>query len=314
MTANRSFQILSLDGGGAKGFYSLGILKQVEATLKAPLCNRFDLIFGTSTGSIIGAMLALGKTVDEIHGLYRQHVPTVMRARSAKDKSLALEGLADSLFVGAKFDAFKTGIGIVATHWDLHVPLIFKNELGRAHGRVDSFVPGFGCTISEAVQASCSAYPFFRRKTLRTESGAVEAFDGGYCANNPTLYAIADAVSAWEGSPSDLRVLSIGVGKYPEPPVGRIQRLKRWAISGAIDPDLLERTLSTNTESMERLRSILFRSVPTVRINDAFAQPEMAVTFMESDEKKLNLLYRQGSESFGGHEAEFRALFMNSVI
>ena len=35
-------RILSLDGGGAKGFYTLGVLAQVEAMLKGKLlCDHF---------------------------------------------------------------------------------------------------------------------------------------------------------------------------------------------------------------------------------------------------------------------------------
>jgi Patatin-like phospholipase len=48
-------RILSLDGGGAKGFYTLGVLKQIEA-LAGPLHESFDIVFGTSTGSIIAAL------------------------------------------------------------------------------------------------------------------------------------------------------------------------------------------------------------------------------------------------------------------
>ena len=51
-------RILSLDGGGAKGFYSLGVLAEVEAVLPQPIHESFDLIFGTSTGSIIAEICA----------------------------------------------------------------------------------------------------------------------------------------------------------------------------------------------------------------------------------------------------------------
>ena len=54
-SAERSFRILSLDGGGAKGFYTLGVLKEVEALVGVPLCEKFDLVYGTSTGAIIAA-------------------------------------------------------------------------------------------------------------------------------------------------------------------------------------------------------------------------------------------------------------------
>jgi predicted acylesterase/phospholipase RssA len=55
-------------------FYTLGVLKEIEGMLGCPLCKRFDLIFGTSTGSVIGALLALGCEVDQIHELYKKHV------------------------------------------------------------------------------------------------------------------------------------------------------------------------------------------------------------------------------------------------
>lgn len=35
-------RILALDGGGAKGFYTLGVLKEIEGILKCPLYKRFD--------------------------------------------------------------------------------------------------------------------------------------------------------------------------------------------------------------------------------------------------------------------------------
>jgi len=53
------FRVLSLDGGGAKGFYTLGALKEIEGMIGRPLCQRFDLIFGTSTGAIIAALICL---------------------------------------------------------------------------------------------------------------------------------------------------------------------------------------------------------------------------------------------------------------
>jgi patatin-like phospholipase/acyl hydrolase len=191
-------RILSLDGGGAKGFYTLGVLAQVEALLKTNLCNHFKLIFGTSTGSIIAALLSLGYKVADIHSLYKQHVPTVMRHSTPGGRSKALNALANEVFKDADFTQVKTGIGIVATHWNLEKPMIFKSTVDQAHGRKETFIPGFGCKISEAVRASCSAYPYFERYRLTTGQGiTVELFDGGYCANNPTLYAIADAVKAF---------------------------------------------------------------------------------------------------------------------
>ena len=60
-SAEKPYRILSLDGGGAKGFYSLGVLREIEGMVKCPLHEKFDLVFGTSTGAIIAALLSLGK-------------------------------------------------------------------------------------------------------------------------------------------------------------------------------------------------------------------------------------------------------------
>ncbi len=87
-------RLLTLDGGGAKGFYTLGVLKEMEAMIGTPLCKKFDSVFGTSTGAIIAALLAFGKTVEEIHGVYKDHLPTIMRAGSSAAKSKALQDVA----------------------------------------------------------------------------------------------------------------------------------------------------------------------------------------------------------------------------
>jgi predicted acylesterase/phospholipase RssA len=301
-------RILALDGGGAKGFYSIGVLKQLEAMLGGkPLSEEFDLIFGTSTGAIIASLLALGKSVEEIHELYREHVPKVMGLRFVGSRTTALEVLAHKVFGNQKFDAIKTGIGIVTSRWLEERPMIFKASVAQAHGMHATFQPGFGCSIADAVVASCSAYPFFKRKIVTTYDGSeVELLDGGYCANNPTLYAIADAVMALKMTHDQLRVVSIGVGVYPEPP----RYWHKWLISKFFLVRLLQKTLDINTHSMETLAKLLFKDVPMVRINDTYSTPDMATDLMEHNIRKLNILYQRGTQSFSKHEAELKKLLM----
>jgi uncharacterized protein len=64
-------RVLTLDGGGAKGFYTLGVLKEIEAMVGCPLHQKFDLVFGTSTGAIIASLIALGHSVDLNHPGFR---------------------------------------------------------------------------------------------------------------------------------------------------------------------------------------------------------------------------------------------------
>ena len=106
--------------------------------------------------------------------------PLTTSSREAKSRALA--NLGETVFGDAKFDKLKTNLGNIATQWMFEKPLIFKSSVDEAYGQKATFSPGFGCTISDAVQASCSAYPFFARKTITKDNGdRVEAMDGGYC-------------------------------------------------------------------------------------------------------------------------------------
>lgn len=301
------FRILCLDGGGAKGFYTLGVLKEIEGMLGCPLYQKFDLVFGTSTGAIIASLVALGYSVDDIHALYKEYVPSVMQATTPRSKSEALEKLAIKIYGKRTFEDVKTSIGIVATKWIVEKPMIFKKDVTQAHGRKGTFESGFGVSIADAVQASCSAYPFFERKIVTTSSGdEIELIDGGYCANNPTLYAIADATEALGKNRSDLRVLNIGVGIYPEP---KPHGFKAWFVKKLLSVQLLQKTLEINTQSMDQLRMVLFKDVNTIRISDTFEKPEMATDLMEHNLEKLNILHQRGKESFASREQEIRLLF-----
>ena len=297
-------RVLTLDGGGAKGFYTLGVLKEIEALIGCKLHQKFDLVFGTSTGAIIAALIALGHGVDEILDLYRKHVPVVMGCKTASGRSAALKNLASNVFGKATFADVKTGVGIVSAQWMSERPMIFKGSVAQAHGRAATFVPGFGVSIADAVKASCSAYPFFERTIIRTSMGEdVELIDGGYCANNPTLYAIADAVHALKRDRTDLRIVSVGVGIYPEPKPGILMRLaKKYLVS----VQLLQKTLEINTQSMDQLRQVLFHDVPTIRISDSFVTPEMATNLLENDLTKLGVLFQRGRESFALRESQLR--------
>ncbi|QIO70599.1 patatin-like phospholipase family protein [Rhizobium leguminosarum bv. trifolii] len=298
----KPYRILSLDGGGAKGFYSLGVLAEIEGLIGCRLCEKFDLVFGTSTGAIIASMIALGMSVEEIHDNYKSFVPEIMRLKKPEQKSAKLAELSEKVFGEAEFDDVKIAVGIVTTKWVIERPMIFKGSVDQAHRRKGTFKPGFGVKIGDAVQASCSAYPFFSPKTVTTADGdEVTLVDGGYCANNPTLYAIADASRALNLSHQDLRVVSIGVGVYPSPKQSKMS-IMYWANKYLLSVQLLQKTLEINTQSMDQLRSILFKDVPTVRISDTFEQPEMATDLFEHDLKKLNILRQRGRESFARSE------------
>jgi patatin-like phospholipase/acyl hydrolase len=307
MADGQRFRILSLDGGGAKGIYALGVLKGIEGMLGGRIYEHFELIYGTSTGSIIAALLALGYSVDDIAALYRKHVVKIMGELLPAQKTAALEKLSGEVFEDKTYKDFRTGVGVVCTNWETEKPYIFKNKIGRAFGDKGTFVPFFGVPIGDAVQASCSAYPFFSRKRVRTSEGhTIELADGGFCANNPTLYAIADATDALHVPRELIRVVSLGVGEYPAPKKSIVSPM-RW-LSIFMPVKLLQKVLEVNTQSMDQLRRLLFVDIATVRISNKYPQPEMATDLFEHDSDKLDLLWQRGRESFREQEPDLSKL------
>jgi hypothetical protein len=82
-TPVRPRKLLALDGGGIRGVMSLEILHKIEQDLAAAtgqgnsfrLGDFFDYIGGTSTGAIIAAGLAIGKSVQELIDFYTDAGP-----------------------------------------------------------------------------------------------------------------------------------------------------------------------------------------------------------------------------------------------
>jgi predicted acylesterase/phospholipase RssA len=84
--------VLSLDGGGARGLIPLGLLVRFEELYGTPCYEIFDVVFGTSTGSIIGALIASGLPASEIRTFYHDELHKIFDlARDGKNS----DGYAD---------------------------------------------------------------------------------------------------------------------------------------------------------------------------------------------------------------------------
>ena len=71
----RPFRILSLDGGGIRGVISACILQEVEKQIREQhgqsIIEYFDMVAGTSTGSLIAAGLTVGYTPADMVDIYK---------------------------------------------------------------------------------------------------------------------------------------------------------------------------------------------------------------------------------------------------
>src|SRR3954452_7817490 len=81
----RPRKLLALDGGGIRGVLTLQVLIRMEELLAEKsgqgedfrLCNYFDYIGGTSTGAIIAAGLAIGKSARWLSEFYKEVGPSM---------------------------------------------------------------------------------------------------------------------------------------------------------------------------------------------------------------------------------------------
>ena len=70
MSIDSDFYILALDGGGTRGIYTAQLLAKIEKLLGHKTREYFDLVAGTSTGSIVAGAVATGIEMDEIVRLF----------------------------------------------------------------------------------------------------------------------------------------------------------------------------------------------------------------------------------------------------
>lgn len=86
------YRVLSLDGGGIRGIVTAKLLEKIEADFLIPegktLNDYFDMFAGTSTGSIIAAGLAEGKSISEISRLYEEEGSNIFKVKEKDEKHI----------------------------------------------------------------------------------------------------------------------------------------------------------------------------------------------------------------------------------
>ncbi len=226
-----TFKILAIDGGGFRGVYSAHLLKRMEAEFGIDWCDDFHLLAGTSTGSIIAAGLALGKSAGEVLDMYAKHGAKIFRKPlgprcgifASKYPKSSLRSVLDEFFGDVRLGEIKTPLIIPATDIGNGCVHVFKSAYDQG------FVRDLEVRVADAVLASCSAPTYFPPMLLPGKKPYLLA-DGGLWANSPSLVAAIDAKRRLNADLGDLKILSIGTGKakqfYP------IKRFKRHGLFG----------------------------------------------------------------------------------
>ncbi|WP_338830590.1 patatin-like phospholipase family protein [Bradyrhizobium sp. 27S5] len=230
-------RILALDGGGIRGILTLEYLAAVEAMLRKRygkddllLCDYFDLIGGTSTGSIIAAGLACGMTVDALKKLYRGIGTDIFQGSFWRRGLLAPKFKADALQraldaqLGADTalggDRIRTGLMIMTKRLDTGSPWPLHNHPGAPYAKQDGAL-----RLTEVVRASTAAPTYFepQKITISARNGSTVSgafVDGGVSPfNDPALQLLMLAALhghgfRWHTGKDNLLLISAGTGVF----------------------------------------------------------------------------------------------------
>ncbi len=231
-------RILAIDGGGVRGAIAVAFLARIEALLAeragrpVRLCDHFDLIAGTSTGSLVALALALGYSAAELRAFYVAIAPKVFRRRAWRVLGLQakFDGEALSREIRARIGdltldsaRLQTGLAIVTKRLDTGSTWVLSNN-ERAPYWDDapdgSYIGNRRFDVGGIVRASAAAPHYFDPQLLPIAAGAPDGLfiDGGLTPhNNPSLAAFLMVRAAayglrWPATPQALHIVSVGTG------------------------------------------------------------------------------------------------------
>lgn len=243
-------RILTLDGGGIRGALTLGYLERIEEILqdrhKNPelrLCDYFDLIGGTSTGSIIAAGLAIGMSATEVKEMYlnlggkvfsRNKFWKLLKAYfDARHLKKELKNVFGDTLLGDG-EKIKTGLCIFAKRADTgSIWTLINHPEGKYFPALKNIL------LRQAVRASTAAPTYFIPEEISIGHEEKGVFiDGGVSmVNNPALMMFLMVTSQgfpykWELGEDDIFLVSIGTGVWSlRNEVRKVKKswLKDWA-------------------------------------------------------------------------------------
>lgn len=203
-------KLLAIDGGGIRGIYASHVLERIQREFSTVFHSEFDLIAGTSTGSIIAAAIAFGIPASKVTELYRETGPSIFKPKkwtfggtvSSRYSSEPLRAALVSIFNDATLSEARTRLVIPATDIGNGGVHVFKSAYD------EKFVRDPNVKVVDAVLASCSAPSYFAPARV----GPYQLSDGGLWANNPSLVAVTEALTRLGAERSAIRLLSIGTG------------------------------------------------------------------------------------------------------
>lgn len=282
--SERPYRVLSLDGGGMRGIYTGAFLARlmdqfarIRGESALDLGRGFDLITGTSTGAIVGCALAVGRPMQEIVELYREHGPKIFPHRIKGKASAAFRATQGSRYVRQGDKALRTALQAVlgdTTMLDvfsgrgisLSVPAVLMSEhrawvfkkTPRSGVRDDRY------PLVDVCMAT-SAAPIYRSLAAiddpNAPGGPQQVFaDGGLWANNPIMVGLVDALTIAEPS-RPIEIFSLGTCPRPEGDHLNARTAHRSMLDWALGADVAPLSISAQEFAFDHMARLLANAI-----------------------------------------------------
>ena len=271
MTRNE-FRILSIDGGGIRGVFPAHILHCIQERLSINVYEYFDMIAGTSTGSIIAAGVSTGVPVDKIVEMYKEHGAGIFskkRSLLPGEKLKKFQPMFESIYDAQYLESVLAEVFQDKRLGDIKKPLLLPStDIGNGcvhvlkSGYSSDFTRDNNVLVKDAVLASCSAPTYFDPHRLNEYLLA----DGGLWANNPALAALIDAQKRLGIAQDDIQILSIGTG-HSKTTYGTNASRKWGLINGWKHKEFISFVLSLQSQSAHNYLSLMLRPGQIKRID-----------------------------------------------
>jgi len=301
---DKPFRILSIDGGGIRGVYPAHILHCIEERLGINLYDSFDMIAGTSTGSIIAAGIAARIDAADIVEMYRGHGAKIFHKRRffwprwmLKKK---IQPMINSLYSSDYLGSVLTDVFVEKRLGEIQKPLLLPStDIGNGcvhvlkSGYSAEFTRDRDVLVKDAILASCSAPTYFDPHRIDHYLLA----DGGLWANNPALAAVTDAKKRLGVKLSNIQVLTIGTG-HSKTMYGTDNSRKWGLINGWRNKEFISFILSLQSQSAMNYLSLQLNPDQIMRIDF-----ESDLPLSLDDVSKLDDLITKADHDFT-HESE----------
>ena len=209
------YKILSLSGGGVRGYLAAQTLAEIERRSGKKIYEMFDLIVGTSIGGFIGA------NVQSLPAQYTADLFRHLSPRVFKRNPLGFMGIVQSIYnTNSKNECIKellnfkqearTKFGYVAYDIKGRRPVIFNNIEDNTNS--SKYLLTTKYSISDAICATTAA-PLYWDPYLLDQMILV---DGALISNSPVSVGIKLAHNK-NISLRDMSIVSIGTGKLTRP-------------------------------------------------------------------------------------------------